>query len=232
MVQLTVFIALIAGILSFISPCILPLIPGFLAYLSGTNVDGKISRSKTFINSIFFVLGFSAIFALLGVLLNGVLSRSSYIIQTWLSRVAGVVIIFFALHILGLINIPFLQADHKISVKKFSSSYLTSFVFGASFAVGWSPCVGAILGSIFALAISSPGQSFILLLSYSVGLGVPFLVLGLFTEPIMRLISRSGEVLKYFNIVVGILLIILGILVFTNNLILVASFIVPSSWFG
>ena len=232
MVQPTIFIALIAGFLSFISPCILPLIPGFLAYLSGTNIKGKSSRAKTFVNSIFFVLGFSVIFALLGVLLNSILSRFSYIIQAWLSRIAGVVILFFALHILGLIDIPFLQADHKIAVKKFQNSYLTSFVFGASFAVGWSPCVGAILGSIFALAISSPGHSFILLLAYSVGLGIPFLAMGLFTESIMHVIKKSDIVLKYFNIVVGILLIILGVLVFTNNLILVASFIVPSGWFN
>jgi len=231
MAQPTIFIALIAGVISFVSPCILPLIPGFMAYLSGTAVEEKLSRAKTFTNSIFFVLGFSVVFAILGVLLNSVLSRSSYAIQTWLSRIAGIIILFFALHILGLIKVKFLQADHKIIVKKLRSSYLTSFVFGASFAVGWTPCVGAILGSILALAISSPASSFILLVAYSIGLGLPFLIVGLFTEEAMGLISKSDKVLKYFNIAVGILLIILGVLVFTNNLTMVASFIVPSSLF-
>src|SRR3989344_4494646 len=118
MPELTIFIALIAGLISFISPCILPIIPGFMAYLSGVSNDGKISRTKTFLNSLAFVLGFSTIFALLGVLLNTLLSKSSYYVQIWLSRIGGVIIILFALHLLGLIKIKFLQADHKVSVKK------------------------------------------------------------------------------------------------------------------
>src|SRR3989338_8807994 len=187
-----------------------------MAYLSTTS-DGKAaSRTRTFINSLSFVLGFSFIFALLGVLLNTFLSSSSYYVQLWLARIGGLVIILFALHLIGLLKIPFLQADHKINVKKrFSSSYITSFIFGASFAVGWSPCVGAILGSIFALAVASPGTSFIMLLAYAIGLGIPFLIVGLFTEQAMEWIGKSQAVLKYFNIIVGVLLLVLGILVFT-----------------
>ena len=230
MVETTVVVAFVAGLISFVSPCVLPLIPGFLAYLSGTSTGQQGAKLKIFLNSVAFVLGFSVIFALLGVLLNTVLERVSYNVQTWLSRIGGIIIILFALYILGLIRISFLEREHKFAVKKkFSITYITSFVFGAAFAVGWTPCVSAILGSILALAVTKPSLSFILLLSYALGLGIPFLAVGLFTTQATRLISKSATVLKYFNIVVGILLLILGILVFTNKLNVVANWFFAAS---
>src|SRR3989338_7702518 len=157
MVEVSLIAAFIGGIVSFLSPCVLPLIPGFLAYLSGTSLGDTSSsaRVKMFLNSLFFVLGFSVVFALLGVLLNTILSQSSYLIQEWLGRIGGIIIIIFALYLLGLLKLPFLEKEHKINVKKrFSITYVTSFVFGAAFAVGWTPCVGAILGAVLALAIT------------------------------------------------------------------------------
>ena len=229
MVEPTIVVAFIAGIISFISPCVLPLIPGFLAYLSGTSAGQEGARLKIFLNSVSFVLGFSLVFALLGVLLNTVLERVSYSVQTWLSRIGGIIIILFAMYLLGLIKISFLEREHKFAVKKkFNVSYITSFVFGTAFAVGWTPCVSAILGSVLALVATKPGLGFILLMSYALGLGIPFLIVGLFSTQATALISRSATVLKYFNIVVGILLLILGILVFTNKLNVVANFFAPS----
>ncbi len=228
MVEISLIAAFIAGIISFLSPCVLPLIPGFLAYLSGTSLQEKITkidRLKIFLNSVAFVLGFSLVFSILGVLLNTVLEGISYNLQTWLSRIAGIIIILFGLYLVGLIKISFLNREHKFSVKKrFSITYVTSFVFGAAFAVGWTPCVGAILGSIFALTVSNPGIAFILLMSYTIGLGIPFLLVGLFSTEALMLINKLGPWLKYFNLVVGILLIILGILVFTQTLNIVANF--------
>ena len=230
MVEPTIIVAFIAGIVSFVSPCVLPLIPGFLAYLSGTSTTQEGARLKVFLNSVAFVLGFSVIFALLGVLLNTILERVSYTVQTWLSRIGGIIIILFALYVLGLIKMSFLEREHKIAVKKkFSITYVTSFVFGAAFAVGWTPCVSAILGSVFALAVTKPGLSFILLISYALGLGIPFLLVGLFTSQAINLINKSATVLKYFNIVVGILLLVLGILVFTNKLNVVANWFFAAS---
>src|SRR3989338_2115440 len=224
MVEPTIIVAFIAGIVSFFSPCVLPLIPGFLAYLSGTSAGQQGARLKIFMNSVAFVLGFSVIFALLGVLLNTILERVSYNVQTWLSRIGGIIIILFALYILGLIKINFLEREHKFAVKKkFSITYVTSFVFGAAFAVGWTPCVSAILGSVFALAVTNPSLGFVLLMSYALGLGIPFLLVGLFTRQAIGIINKSATVLKYFNIIVGILLLVLGILVFTNKLNVVAN---------
>ena len=231
MVEVSLVVAFVAGLVSFVSPCILPIIPGFLAYLSGTSVGEKPNKIKMLLNSVSFVLGFSVIFALLGVLLNTVLERVSYSVQNWLSMIGGAVIIVFAFYILGLIRIPFFEREHKLAVKKkFSITYITSFVFGAAFAVGWTPCVSAILGSILALAVSKPALSFLLLLSYALGLGIPFLIVGLFSSQATALINKSTTVLKYFNIVVGILLLLLGILVFTNKLNLVANLFVPASF--
>lgn len=223
MAEITLLIAFVAGLLSFLSPCVLPLVPGFLAYLSGVGIGQ--GRFKTFANSVAYVLGFSSVFSLLGVLLNTVLQGVAYTVQIWLSRIGGLIIIGFGLFMTGLIKIPWLEKEHTITKKsRWSNSYLTSFMFGASFAVGWTPCVGAVLGTVLALAVSSPAIATGLLLSYSLGLGVPFLLVGLFTAQASAFIRKYAGFLKYFNIVVGILVIILGVLVFTQTLNLIANF--------
>ena len=178
-----------------------------------------------FLNSVFFVLGFSIIFSLVGVLLQSVLAGISYDVQKWLGYIGGSIIIIFGIYLLGLLKIPFLEKEHKLKVKrKFRYSYITSFVFGSAFAVGWTPCVGVILGAILTLAVTSPGTAFPLMLSYSLGLGIPFLLVGLFTEKASKAIEKAGPWLKYVNYVFGVILIILGILVFTNQLSRIASF--------
>ena len=220
----TLIVAFIAGLVSFVSPCVLPLIPGFLAYLSGTSIGQEGARLKIFLNSVAFVLGFSVIFALIGVLLNTILERVSYTVQIWLGRFGGIIIILFGLYVLGLIRLSFLEREHKLAIKKkFSITYVTSFVFGAAFAVGWTPCVSAILGSVLALVVTKPGLGFVLLMSYALGLGLPFLLVGLFTGKALNLIQKYNTLFRYFNIVVGILLLLLGVLVFTNNLNVVAN---------
>ena len=177
------------------------------------------SQWEIFVNSIFFVLGFSIIFSLVGVLLQSVLSNYAYTVQNYLAYVGGAVIILFGFYLLGLIKIGFLEREHKFKVKKrFKYSYATSFVFGAAFAIGWTPCVGAVLGSILTIAITNPGSAFYFLLAYSIGLGLPFLIVGLFTSQASGLIERIGPKLKYLNYIFGIILIILGIFVFTQQL--------------
>src|SRR3989339_1275488 len=209
MSDVSLTIAFIAGLVSFLSPCVLPIIPGFLAYLAG---GAQASRREVFINSVFFVLGFSLVFAALGVLLNTILSFVAYDVQIWLGRLGGVIIIFFGLYLTKLVKIPWLDRDHKIAVKtRGGSRYVTSLLFGLAFAVGWTPCVGAALGAILALAATQPGSAFGLLFSYALGLGVPFLVVGAFTAQATSLITKFGKALTYINIVFGIILIILGV---------------------
>lgn len=187
-------------------------------------IGSSSNRWSIFISSVFFVLGFSFVFALLGVLLQSALSGASYEIQGWLSKIGGIVIIFFGLYVVGLVKPKFLEKEYKFQVKrKFNSKYLTSFIFGAAFAVGWTPCVGAILGAILSLAVTQPGSAFFLLLAYSLGLGIPFMIVGLFTNQAKEFISKNGKLFKYVNYVFGVVLIILGIFVFTENLSKIAN---------
>ncbi|MDP3769486.1 MAG: cytochrome c biogenesis protein CcdA [Candidatus Sungbacteria bacterium] len=229
--------AFLGGLISFLAPCVLPIIPGFLAYLAGASTkDTGSKRKEIFINSIFFVLGFSVIFALLGVLLNTLLEHIAYDVQTWLSRIGGVMIIFFGLYLIGLIKIPFLEKEHKFGVKtKFSAKgisvlgeksarYATSFLFGLAFAAGWTPCVGPALGVILGLAATQPGSAFILLLTYALGLGIPFLIVGAFTGQAADIINRHLAAFKYLNIIFGVILLALGVLIFTQKLSLIANF--------
>jgi len=174
---------------------------------------------RIFLSSVFFVLGFSIIFSLVGVLLQTVLLNVSYVAQQWFARIGGIIIIIFGLNLLGLLKIPFLEKEHKLQVKtRFKSAYLTSFLFGAAFAVGWTPCVGPALGVILTLASTNPSSAFFLLLSYSLGLGVPFIIVGLFLNQAEAIIQKAGKWLIYFQRIFGIILIILGIFVFTSQL--------------
>ncbi|MBI4090691.1 MAG: cytochrome C biogenesis protein [Candidatus Komeilibacteria bacterium] len=216
----------VAGIVSFLAPCVLPIIPGFLAYLAGTPVaDASKHRRQVFVHSLLFVIGFSLVFALLGVLLNTILERVAYDVQTWLSRIGGAIIIFFGLYLTGLFHIAFLERKHGFTIKQGSRSrYLTSVLFGASFAAGWTPCVGVALGAILGLAATQPGKAFYLLLSYAIGLGIPFLIVGLFAAKAQAFFLKYRKATVILNRIFGVILIILGILIFTQQLARIANF--------
>ncbi len=165
------------------------------------------------------MLGFSLIFSLLGVLLNTILEGIAFDAQAWLSRVGGILIVFFGLYLMEFIHLPFLEREHRFNVSgRFKSKYLTAFVFGAAFAVGWTPCVGAVLGAILGLAATAPGSAFVLLFSYSLGLALPFLIVGLFATSASKFISKYAKAMRYTRIVFGAVLVGIGILVFTQSL--------------
>lgn len=226
MLDIPIVVAFLAGIVSFLSPCVLPIIPGFLAYLAGESSSGggKQERLTIFLNSVFFVIGFSVVFALLGVLLNTILAHSGYIVKQWLAWIGGAVVIFFGLYLMGFFKISFLEFDHKIGIQtKFRSRYVTSLLFGFAFAAGWTPCVGPVLGGILGLAASAPGEAFYLLFSYAVGLGIPFLLVGIFVAQAANFINRYAAKLEYVTKAFGLILVVLGILVFTQSLPLIAN---------
>jgi cytochrome c-type biogenesis protein len=256
-IETTVLVSALAGLGSFLSPCILPILPGFISYLSGTAAneakdsqtakteiesygDGAASTSRhvqpatvsrsarinIFLNTVYFVLGFSLVFAVLGVLLNSVLVGVGNGFQHSLTSAGGLVIIGFGVYLILSTKLRTLNFEKKMMTRipKFKTSYITSFVFGAAFAAGWTPCVGPILGSTFALAASHPAAAYNSLLAYSLGLGVPFLITGAFFSRATGLIRRMVKHLKYFNLAMGAILVIVGILLFTNQLILLANF--------
>lgn len=187
-------------------------------------------RTIIFLNSVAFVLGFTAVFSLVGVLLQTVLLNVAFDAVNILRTVGGVIIILFGVFLLASLKyrIPFLSSEHTIKSKRFNSSFISSFIFGIAFAIGWTPCVSAILGSIYALAATSPGSGFLLLFSYSLGIGVPFLIAGAFTSRFSGFLERSKNFLKYFNIIGGMFLIIIGFLVLFNYLGIIASFFVST----
>jgi len=224
MAGISYLVAFLAGIVSFLAPCVLPLVPGFLVYLAGTSVGESAARRwDILLASVLFVAGFSLVFALLGVLLNGILSAASYGVQLWLSRAGGLVIIFFGLYLAGLIRVPWFEQEHKLAVTGIRSRHLTAFLFGIAFAAGWTPCVGPALGAILGFAATEPGIAFSLLLAYSLGLGLPFIVVGLFAGRAIGWIQKYARFVRYVNIVFGVLLIVIGILIFTQTLSLVAN---------
>jgi len=233
-----VLVSALAGAGSFFSPCILPIVPAFISYLSGTTLsevqnagDGaqvavkRMTRLNIFLNTVYFVLGFSLVFAVLGVIFNSVLANVGTGFQGTLQSIGGVVIIAFGAYLVLAMKFRSLNFEKRMTkIPRFKTSYLTSFVFGAAFASGWTPCVGPILGSTLTLAATSPGAAYNSLLAYALGLGIPFLVTGAFFSQATGLIRRMVKYLKYFNPIMGAILIVLGILVFTNQLSVVASF--------
>jgi len=233
-----VLVSALAGAGSFFSPCILPIVPAFISYLSGSTLsevqnagDGsqvavkRMTRLNIFLNTVYFVLGFSLVFAVLGVIFNSVLANVGTGFQGTLQSIGGVVIIAFGAYLVLATKFRSLNFEKRMTkIPRFKTSYLTSFVFGAAFASGWTPCVGPILGSTLTLAATSPGAAYNSLLAYALGLGIPFLVTGAFFSQATGLIRRMVKYLKYFNPIMGTILIALGILVFTNQLSVVASF--------
>ena len=185
----------------------------------------KSTRLNIFLNTVYFVLGFSLVFAVLGVILNSVLATVGIGFQHTLTSIGGAVIVVFGIYLILSSKLRQLNFEKRMTnIPRFKTTYITSFVFGAAFAGCWTPCVGPILGSIFTLAATAPGAAYNSLLAYSLGLGIPFLITGAFFTKATGLIRRMVRYLKYFNPAMGTLLIIVGILVFTNQLVLLGNF--------
>lgn len=234
MSEITLAIAALAGLGSFVAPCILPMIPAFIAYISGTTISDLSQRNNTktltinktniILNAVFFVLGFSVVFSTLGVIINSILSETSGQIIETLNQIGGIVIIGFGIFLLLTTKINKLNFEKKIIPKRTKASYPMSFVFGLAFAAGWTPCVGPVLGTILTLAATTPSVAFNLLLAYSMGLGIPFIVMAVFFSKANRIIRMMSKHLKYYSIVLGAFIIILGILVYTNQIAYIANF--------
>jgi len=234
MAEITLAVAVLAGLGSFVAPCILPMIPAFLAYISGTTlseIDNKggsqtitVNRTKIILNTVFFVLGFSIVFSTLGVIINSTLTNSSGALIEGFNQVGGVIIIGFGVFLLLSSKISKLNIEKKFIPKRSKASYPLSFVFGLAFAAAWTPCVGPILGTILTLAATTPSIAFNLLLAYSLGLGIPFVLMGVFFSRANRIIKAMSKHLKYYNLVLGGFIILLGVLVFTNQLAYIANF--------
>jgi cytochrome c-type biogenesis protein len=229
MESVSLFMAFTAGIISFLSPCVLPLVPGYISFVSGVSVEeiGRLREKKVvMVNSIFFIIGFSIIFILLGISATwmGVFFASKKAILT---KIAGLIIIFFGIFKMGLIRSFAFYREARFHVRGRKFGLLGALLLGAAFAFGWTPCVGPILGSILAYAgtLGKVDQGVVLLLIYSMGLGIPFLLVAFGLNRFLGVFDRIKKHLHLIEIVSGIILVILGVLVFTDKLILLAGYV-------
>lgn len=218
-------ITFFAGILSILSPCILPLLPGFLAYFAGLTLDEakiKSHRKVVFLNSIFFSLGFTLTFLAFGLAIS---SLSLLLIQNQilLQQIGGVILIIFGVLQTGWVNIAKLQKELKLDHQKLAGSkhfYLRSLIIGAVFAFSWTPCYGPIIGGIFTLGASTTtlGQSLLLFLFYSLGFTLPILLLSIALDQLSALFVKHRKLFRLSHLIAGLLLILMGILMLTNSI--------------
>ncbi|MBU0732478.1 cytochrome c biogenesis protein CcdA [Patescibacteria group bacterium] len=212
--------AFIAGLLTFLAPCTLPLVPAYIGFIAGP-------KKKIISNAIAFIIGFSVVFILFGTL-AGLLGQALTPYRIWLSRIGGIFVIIFGLFMIGMLKVPFLAKNKRLKMPKALKvgSPVSSFLVGAAFAFGWTPCVGPILASILLLATSSATawQGAFLLAVFSLGLAVPFLLVAIAFGSAVIYIKKLDKVMKYISVIGGIFLIILGLLLLTNNFNLLISY--------
>lgn len=233
--QISVFVALGAGLLSFISPCVLPLFPAYLSFITGMSATAlhdvtalRRQRSRIILHALCFIAGFSLIFVALGAsfsLLGSLLRTHLDLLQ----RLGGAVIIFFGLVLVGLFKVPLLMRTVGLQVHRAPAGYVGAFLVGVSFAVGWTPCVGPILGSILLLASTTAEvhRGVVLLSVYSLGLAIPFFVSSLAVPAFFQFFGRVATYLRAIEVGGGILMILVGMLVFTGSLTVLNSYVLP-----
>ena len=219
--NVTIGLAFLAGLASFLSPCVFSLVPAYVGYLSGRAVGGEATetnRLSTFTHGLAFVLGFSIVFVTLGVATSA-FGRLLFDLRFILSKVGGIIIIIFGLHMIGVFRIQLLEYDTRVQkVPDRKWGYLSSALMGVFFSAGWAPCVGPVLGAILTLALNggsiSTGVS--LLSAYSAGLAIPFLIAALGIGWVSLTLRKYGKVMHYIEIAMGVVLVILGLMLFTG----------------
>lgn len=216
-----IFIALTAGVISFLSPCVLPIVPPYLAYMGGVSLSDmsseRAARRSATIAALFFVLGLSTVFLILGFTAS---AFGAFFLQNQVlfAQLSGVVIIFFGLHFIGVFRIPFLDQEARLDAGDKGGSSFGAYVLGLAFAFGWTPCIGPQLGAILSLAASegSVSRGTLLLGIYALGLGIPFLLAAMFITRAMGLMNRIKRHMKLIERVMGTLLIVVGLAMVTG----------------
>jgi cytochrome c-type biogenesis protein len=222
-----------AGFLSFVSPCVLPVVPGYLSFVSGASIEemgGRSAAAKRWAimaDILAFVLGFSVVFVILGATAT---SLGNFLVSklSLLSKIAGVLVIVLGLHMLGVFRIRALYQEKRMHAQHKRLGVVGSFLVGVAFAFGWSPCIGPILGGILAYAGTQEtvSQGMVLLAAYSAGLGIPFIVAGLSIDAFFRLTTRFKKHFRAIEVASGVLLIAVGVLIFTNRLAAISGWMV------
>lgn len=227
------FISFIGGIIAFLSPCTLPLLPVYISYISGVGLSGENEidnkkRVKIFLHTLSFVVGFTIIFVVMAIVVSYFGSFARKILYNdILFKILGIIVILMGIQMTGIFKIGFLAVEKRVNINFKKKGYIASLFLGMAFAVGWSPCTGPILGSVLALAATSSTvfQGGLYLTAFSLGLGIPFLILAMFMDYFTGIIKKSGKTVNIISIVSGVILIIMGIVLFLNKLSFVSGLI-------
>ncbi|HJV36508.1 cytochrome c biogenesis CcdA family protein [Geomonas sp.] len=221
--------AFVAGVVSFLSPCVLPLIPSYITYITGLSFADLNAehpthkvREQTIIHSLIFIAGFTCVFVLLGASAS-FLGDFLHEHKTAIRRVGGILIIIFGIHVSGVFDIGMLLGERKITLHRKPAGYLGSFIVGVVFAAGWTPCIGPILATILAVA-ATEGRGVWLLLTYSIGLGLPFFLAALAMHQFLVFFRRFKRHIRIFEICTGLVMILVGVLIFTNSLVVISRY--------
>lgn len=215
------------GLASFLSPCVLPLVPAYLTYMTGKSIEIMVEDKKAhrtlILNSIAFILGFSLVFVLLGVVATSV-GRFLNLNRNIIRKISGVLIIFFGLFHTGLIPVKFLNYEKRLNISQRNPGFLSSFLIGIGFSFGWSPCIGPILSSVYIMAsqASTLFTGTALLIVYAAGLGVPFLLIAVGLKFFSKYIQKLYKHMKVVKVISGVLLIIMGLIIYFNALYFLA----------
>lgn len=225
--NVSLWIAFGSGILSFLSPCVLPLYPSYLSYITGISVDRLKNdfnkseiRNRALLHTLFFVIGFSLIFFVMGFTAS-FLGDLFYQFNEGIRKIGAVIIIFMGLFVGGWIKWNWLMKERRLELKNKPAGYLGSTLIGISFAAGWTPCVGPILAAILSLAASEPSRATLLLTSYSLGFAIPFFIMAFFLGSTRWILRYSDKIMK----IGGIILIIIGVLLFTDQLSKITAYL-------
>jgi cytochrome c-type biogenesis protein len=226
MADVNIFLAFGAGVLSFISPCCLPLYPAFLSYITGLSVselkeENAMMRRRALLHTSFFLIGFCLIFVLLG-MSTSFLGEILYQYKDLVRQIGGILIVFFGLVILGILQPSFLMKDKKFTFQKRPSGYFGSILIGMGFAAGWTPCTGPILAAVLALSISNPGAGFMYMMVYVLGFAVPFFIMSFF-------IGKMTWIRKYNHIILkggGALMIVMGIFLYFDWMTTITNYLI------
>ena len=221
------FSAFVGGVLSFLSPCVLPLVPSYLGFLTGmTAEEMQVDRRRVFVHALWFVAGFSVIFVLLGATASALGSLLQQY-QTWIARIGGVILILFGLYLLGVIRPAFLMRERRLQLADKPIGYLGSAFVGVAFGAAWTPCIGPILGAILTLAAAqaSVAQGTFLLFVYALGLAIPFLLTALALDRFLTWFKRFRQYIVWVERIAGVMLIILGLLLLTDRFTLLAGYL-------
>ena len=222
-------VAFTAGILTFLSPCILPLIPSFIAYITGVSYNDlknetKDVHKKTISHTLLFILGFSVVFILMGLTATA-LGKMLFAYQKYIRIGGGVLIILFGLTLIGILKIGFMEKDHHLNMHAKKATYFGSFLVGVTFAAAWTPCAGPIFGSILVIAGTEGNviEGVKLLSLYSIGIGVPFLITAIAMHSFLAYFNRFKKVMAHINKIAGALLILVGVLIITDSLNMISE---------